>query len=71
MEVVSKLPAIQVFLTKIRNRGLPIQTLTSGMGLVTTFKDLNEVINEFSVEMIMFSERLLKVRTEAYQAQIS
>ena len=30
LEVVSKLEAIQTFLTKMRNRGLPMKTLTSG-----------------------------------------
>ena len=70
LEVVSKLGAIQVFLTKLRNRALPIKTLTSGPGIVSTFRDLNECIHDFCAEMIQFSERQLKLRTEAYQGQV-
>ena len=71
LEIVSKLPQIQVFLTKLRNRGLPIKTLTSGQGIVSTFKDLNECIHDFCCEMIQFSERQLKMRTDAYASQIN
>ena len=70
LEVVSKLGAIQVFLTKLRNRALPIKTLTSGPGIVSTFRDLNECIHDFCSDMIQFSERQLKLRTEAYQGQV-
>jgi hypothetical protein len=71
LEVVSKLHAIQVFLTKTRNRGLPMKTLTSGPGIVFTFKDLNECIHDFSNEMMTFGEKQLKLRSEAYQQQIA
>ena len=70
LEVVSKLEAIQVFLTKARNRGLPMKTLTSGQGIVFTFKDLNECIHDFTNEMIQFGEKQLKLRTETFQNQI-
>lgn len=52
LEIASKLPQIQVFLTKLRNRGLPIKTLTSGHGIVSTFKDLNECIHDFCCEIV-------------------
>jgi hypothetical protein len=35
---------MQVFLTKLRNRGMDIETLTSGPGIVFTYKDLNECL---------------------------
>ena len=71
LEVVSKLHPIQVFLTKTRNRGLPMKTLTSGPGIVFTFKDLNECIHDFANEMMTFGEKQLKLRSEAYQLQIN
>lgn len=67
LEVVSKLSQIQVFLTKLRNRALPIKTLTSGPGIVSTFRDLNECIHDFCADMLQFGEKQLKLRTEAYQ----
>ena len=70
LEISSKLSAIQAFLTKTRNRGLPTKTLTSGMGIIFNFKDLNECIHDFCLEMLMFSEKSLKVRSEAYQSKI-
>ena len=54
----------------MRNRGLPTKTLTSGLGIVFTFKDLNECIHDFCSEMMFFGEKQLKQRTEAHMAQI-
>jgi len=39
-------------LTKIRNRGTEIETLTSGPGLVITMKDLNEILNDFGKAVV-------------------
>ena len=71
LEITSKLPAIQMFLTKIRNRGLPTKTLTSGLGIIFTFKDLNECIHDFCTEMLLFSEKNLKLRTESHTNRIN
>lgn len=70
LEISSKLPAIQAFLTKIRNRGLPTKTLTSGLGIIFTFKDFNECIHDFCQEMILFGEKTLKLRSESYLSRI-
>ena len=44
-------------LTKIRNRGTEVETLTSGPGLVITIKDLNEILNDFSKSVIKDYEK--------------
>lgn len=47
-----------------------MKTLTSGPGIVFTFKDLNECIHDFCAEMLQFGEKQLKLRTETHQSQI-
>lgn len=47
-----------------------MKTLTSGQGIVFTFKDLNECLHDFCAEIILFGEKQLKARTDAYQGQI-
>jgi hypothetical protein len=71
LEVTSKLNSIQVFLTKIRNRGLPTKTLTSGAGIIFTFKDFNECIHDFCQDMLLFGEKQLKMRTDTHMAEIT
>ena len=44
-------------LTKFRNRGTEVETLTSGPGLVVTIKDLNEILNDFSKTVIKDQEK--------------
>jgi len=34
-------------LTRIRNRGTEVETLTAGPGIVVTLKDMSEIIMEF------------------------
>ena len=48
-----------------------MKTLTSGMGIVFSFKDLNECIHDFCSEIVQFGEKQLKLRTDSCQHQIS
>lgn len=55
---------MQVFLTKLKNRGMEIETLTSGPGIVFTYKDFNECMNHFCAEIVTLSEKELRSRTQ-------
>ena len=54
-------------MTRIRNRGMDIDTLTSGPGMVFTYKDLNECLNQFCVEMVAWNEKEMATRTKGQQ----
>ena len=71
LEVMSKLGSVAVFLTKVRNRGLPTKALTSGPGIIFTYKDLNECIHDFCADIMQFGEKSLKLRTDAMQKRIN
>lgn len=45
---------------------MDIETLTSGPGIVLTYKDLNECLQSFCTEMISFGEKEMKTRTTGY-----
>jgi len=47
LDVANKINAIQVLLTRMRNRCAQIETLTSGPGMVFTIKDLNDILIDF------------------------
>ena len=44
LDMVTKVAEIQKFITKLRNRGTEVETLTSGPGMVFTVKDFNECL---------------------------
>ena len=44
LDLVSKFGEVQKFITKLRNRGTEVETLTSGPGMVFTVKDFNECL---------------------------
>ena len=44
LDISNKIDAVQVLLTKIRNRSTGIETLTSGPGMVVTVKDFNDIL---------------------------
>ena len=64
LDVVNKVEAVQTLLTKLRNRGTEVDTLTSGTGMVFTVKDLNECLNDFCKQVIKFCEKQMKSRSE-------
>jgi len=61
--------AIQSMLTKIRNRGTEVETLTSGPGIVVTIKDINEILNDFSKVVVKDQEKQFKSRKELNKLQ--
>lgn len=56
----------QKFLTQIRNRCLEIETLTSGVGVVISKKDLNECLEEACRGILKQDEVEMRTRCEAY-----
>ena len=44
LDVSFKFGEVQKFITKLRNRGTDVETLTSGPGVVYTIKDFNECL---------------------------
>jgi hypothetical protein len=46
LDPINKVSFAQKFLTQIRNRCLEIETLTSGVGVVISKKDLHECLEE-------------------------
>jgi hypothetical protein len=44
LDVSNRVTAVQVLLTKMRNRCTEIETLTSGPGMVFTIKDINDIL---------------------------
>jgi len=64
LDVVTKVDYVQNLLTKLRNRGTEVDTLTSGTGMVFTIKDLNECLNDFCRDIVKYSEKQMKSRSE-------
>jgi len=65
LEMINRVPVVQTFLTRLRNRGMDIETLTSGPGIVFTFKDLNDCVQTLCYEMITQSEKESKNRSQS------
>ena len=66
LDIVQKCEAVQSLLTKLRNRGTEVDTLTSGTGMVFTVKDLNECLNEFCRRIAKYCEQEMKSRCELW-----
>lgn len=64
--MANKLPFVQEFLTKLRNRGTEVETLTSGPGVVFTVKDFNDAIQNFSRKIITYGEKELNSRSDMF-----
>ena len=47
LDLSNKVTAVQSLITKMRNRGTEVETLTSGPGMVFTIKDINEILIDF------------------------
>ncbi len=58
-------------MTQIRNRCLEIETLTSGIGVVISQKDLNECLEETCRGIIKHNEIEMRTRCEAHAMQLS
>jgi len=66
LDIMNKITFVQAFITKLRNRGTKVNTLTSGPGFVFTIKDVNECIQEFCRDLIKYGETNLKSRMESW-----
>ena len=64
LDVSQKLGFVQSFLTKLRNRGTKVDTLTSGPGMVFTIKDINDCMQEFCKSTLKYGEKELKSRSD-------
>ena len=64
LDVANKIGPVQIFLTKLRNRGTEVETLTSGPGMVFTIKDLNECMIDLCRQLVKFCEPELKSRSD-------
>jgi hypothetical protein len=57
LDVCNRVTAVQVLLTKMRNRSTEVETLTSGPGMVFTIKDINDILQEFCRSTIKDQEK--------------
>lgn len=64
LDIINKVGPIQKMLTQIKNRCLEIQTLTSGVGVVISSKDLNECLEECCRSLIKYGEIEMRTRCE-------
>ena len=46
---------------------MDIETLTSGPGIVFTYKDLNECLQHLCCELVVYSEKENRLRTSGFQ----
>ena len=66
LDMVVKLNFVQEFITKLRNRGTKVETLTSGPGVVFTCKDFNDAIQSFCRKIMIYGELELKSRSDLF-----
>ena len=57
---------MQVFLTRLKNRGTEVETLASGPGYVFTLKDINDCVGSLANGLLKFSEHELRSRCEFF-----
>ena len=56
LDSINKVSHIQTFLTRLKNRGTEVETLTSGPGYIFTLKDINDCIASLSKGLIKYGE---------------
>lgn len=62
--MVTKVTEVQKFITKLKNRGTEVETLTSGPGIVFTVKDFNECLQGLCRGLIKYGEKEMRARSE-------
>ncbi len=67
LDISNKVTAVQSLITKMRNRGTEVETLTSGPGMVFTIKDINEILIDFCNTTIKDGEKQFKSRIESFK----
>jgi hypothetical protein len=65
LDAVNKCAQIQTFITRLKNRGTEVETLTSGTGFVFTLKDINDCVCSLAKGIIKYGEQELRSRVEA------
>ena len=48
LDPLNRIGEMQTWLTRLKNRGMDIETLTSGPGVVFSYKDMNECLQNFA-----------------------
>ncbi len=66
LDPINKCSHLQVFLTRLKNRGTEVETLTSGPGYVFTLKDINDCVGSLANGLLKFSEHELRSRCEFF-----
>ena len=64
LDAVNKCGQVQSFITRLKNRGTEVETLTSGPGYVFTLKDINDCVSTLAKSMIKYAELELRSRCE-------
>jgi hypothetical protein len=65
LNVLTKIGFAQSFLTRLRNRGTEVETLTS-KAIVFTMKDFNECLQIFCKSLLKYGETELRTRSETH-----
>lgn len=66
LDAINKCSHIQQFLTRLKNRGTEVETLTSGPGYVFTLKDINDCVGQLSKGILKYAEQELRTRSEYF-----
>ncbi|CDW82479.1 UNKNOWN [Stylonychia lemnae] len=69
LDIINKVSFAQRFLTQIKNRCLEIETITSGLGMVISQKDLNECLDEACRAIVKQGEVEMRTRCETFAMQ--
>lgn len=64
LDAVNKCGQIQNFITRLKNRGTEVETLTSGPGYVFTLKDINDCVTTLAKGVMKYAEQELRSRCE-------
>ena len=71
LDIVNKVSAVQKLLTQIRNRCLLVNNVTSGEGMLIRTKDLSQILQEFSRQIVKQGEIEMRTRAEYLGKQIN
>jgi len=66
LDPINKCSQIQSFLTRLKNRGTEVETLTSGPGYVFTLKDINDCVATLTKGLLKYSEQEMRTRCEHF-----
>ena len=64
LDAINKCSHIQSFMTRLKNRGTEVETLTSGPGYVFTLKDINDCVGTLSKGLLKYAEAELRSQAE-------